>query len=221
MSFSGLAETNLENATKELQTTLAALKTADGQPIYAPEREAERIDAALVAFDGRVETQTTDLERAAKAAEAAMQSAMRDPIEQLSAADLAIANARRPFFAEDFDHLPLSELVSKAQVALAAGDKVSLVLAARYAARRVKSEDSAIRRGVAPGDPKAFRELSDLADQLVAAADPDRAAKEQAYTDATNRLNLFRSQAKATRSEYDGLASKTRASQRRVALAGW
>lgn len=138
-----LTDPQLEAARQALQKSLdiyatnqQTLFTHDGHKINAPsvhEREAARllepvtaaVDKAIAVAD-KV-TQETEAQRLAPHA---------DPTSQLSASDLADANLRRVFVAEDCETLPLDDLAQRLRAVHSGGSKPSQWLHDRYSKAR-------------------------------------------------------------------------------------
>lgn len=132
---------DIETITTEYQTSLAALKGADGQPIYAP-AEQERRQSELKAG---LESKVGSIVEGAGAEIQTLQSQLRAaeqpvaPLDNLSAEELQSATARQSFVKEDIAGLGLEELGKRLQVLLEGKDRASLFLYVRYLPARLKA----------------------------------------------------------------------------------
>lgn len=125
---------DVDQALTEYDRDLSQLQAA--QNVYtAPElarRRAEadtklysRLDSRFAEGDDLVEQRLTEARRQIALVE-------RDPVESLSAADLARASSLAPFVREAVDGLSLTDLTAELQRRRLAGDRVALALWTRY-----------------------------------------------------------------------------------------
>jgi hypothetical protein len=126
----------------------AALYRSDGQERYGSAEHAER----LAALQATVADAVGAAQEAADAIIAGQRTILLhlhegDPLDSLSSIEQTAAAARQVFIKEDCETLPPTELQARCQAALAAGDKATQYLLARYVGRRVRAADQAARDG--------------------------------------------------------------------------
>lgn len=209
-----------ENETREVDQALAGFRRKeqqlyreDGERIYSEEEHARRVEDLLQEFDQAKSRAEAEADRAVESANKTLQLEHRDPADVLTTEELARANARRAFVAEDAEALPLSELTNRMRAAVAAGEKATAFLYARYGRRRVDSELGAGRErgGLAARDAALLRTLGEVLDELDGLlVDPEAERKlSEARTsiDAAQKLKLH---AAAQRRQADGTAELQR-----------
>lgn len=205
-----------ENETQQVDQALASFRRKeqqlyreDGERIYSDEEHARRVEGLLQEFDQAKSQAEAEADRAVESANKTLQLEHRDPTDVLTAEELARANARRAFVAEDAEALPLSELTDRVRAATVAGDKATAFLYARYARRRVDSglEAGRERGGLPARDAALLRTLGEALDELDGLlVDPEaehKLSEARASLDAAQKLKLH---AATQRREADGTA---------------
>jgi pyruvate/2-oxoglutarate dehydrogenase complex dihydrolipoamide acyltransferase (E2) component len=161
----GAEARRLERAVETFERARQQTYRPDGVTrLYGPEELAEREQRALAAYDETAAEITAAVDQAV--AEAEQELAKLEgtgPIDRLTEAELARANARRAFVQEDAAGLPPEQLVPRVRAALAAGDTVDLVLWSRYLPARVQAMPAT------PARTDLVRLLADIGERL---ADP-------------------------------------------------
>lgn len=162
---------------QERNKRLAALRSANGAPIYTPAEEARRREKLEADTAAKVRDLAEGRRKSAKWSighlSPRLDELSRDPFARLSTSELERAAALRPFVLEDVERLGYDQLAERLQQA---ADKVEAALLARYMRQRVESDaQAAYSNGKAPD--RALRELSDqltaFEDELIPAAERD------------------------------------------------
>ena len=188
-----LTDPQLDAARQALQKSLdiygknqATLYTFDGKKINAPsihEREAARL---LEPVQDAVDRAVALADRVTAEVEAARLAPFSDPTSQLSAADLADANARAQFIKEDCATLPLDDLVERLRAVHASGNKASTWLHDRYAKRRWQKESAKSTQ-----DPALSMFAQTLRDIGVTGAKAGLSDEQQKRLDKAQSLRMF------------------------------
>src|SRR4051812_46343050 len=93
---------DIDRAAAQFTQEKQRLYRGDGNPVYGPEEHEVRVDALLATFDRTGEAAVEQADTAIKQAEQTLYLLEHsDPVDRLSEADLARANARAIFVRED------------------------------------------------------------------------------------------------------------------------
>ena len=111
-------------------------------PISGPDLHARQVAAIVAPLEREVERAAALADRVVSEVEAARLAPYADPTSALSAADLADANLRSRWVAEDCSELPLSDLAERLRAVHASGNRASIWLHSRYAKRRWQKESA-------------------------------------------------------------------------------
>lgn len=225
-----LTESDVQRHTRAVDDALdsyehdrAKLLRPDGTPLYVGEVHAEREAELLGRFDASVASVQSLAQKEADAIEAEELTLTADPLERLTAEDLARANTLREFVREDVEHRSIEELEQLAERWRGAGDRVRLVLLARYAGQRLAAlRDRAMAVAVQQGDPLPAPDplrarLGELVDNLrKQLADPKAPERRRELDVQVQRATAIRKHAgeahgKAHRTQ-DQLVQRMRAS---------
>lgn len=208
----------IERAAAAFTKGRAALFGDDGKPLYVAAEHDRRATALMADLDKTIASVTERADAEIAAADAELAAVTTDPLASLSAEQIARANARAAFVAQDFEVLPPAELASRCRAALAGGDKVTMFLAERGARQRFERERAAIRMddaGRAVGRmAEGAGELRDLADQLAARL-IDPAGKRAAAEKKKSAAFDLKFKAAKARADVDGSATQAADSMRR------
>ncbi len=209
--------TNIDRAADQFRAGEQALLRPDGTHKYGDAEHTERVQALLATFDRTGEAAVQHAETLIAESERTVHAlAHGDPTDRLSADDLAAANAKRAFVAEDAERLPLGDLAARCTVALAAGDTATIFLLARYARKRGEAVLAALRNGtrMSNEDTAALGDLDAALKQLdTRIADPHAASKRTQAEAAIKEARALRMHASRVRQEIDG---STAANMRRL-----
>ena len=110
--------------------------------ISGPDLHAKECARILVPLETAVDKAVQVADRVVAEVEAARLAPYADPTSALSAADLADANLRSRWVAEDCSELPLGELSERLRAVHASGNRASIWLHSRYARRRWLKESA-------------------------------------------------------------------------------
>jgi hypothetical protein len=162
--------TSLGRAEADFQRQKAALFRPDGQQRYGAAEHAERLAALQATVDeavGAAQEAADTIIGEQRTILAAFEEG--DPLDHLSATEQSAAAARKAFVQEDSETLPPTDLRARCQSALAAGDKATQYLLARYVGHRVRTADQVARDGQ-KGDlsGQERQELGRLVEELLA-----------------------------------------------------
>ena len=111
-------------------------------PISGPDLHARQVAAIVAPLEREVDKAVALADRVVAEVEAARLAPYADPTSALSAADLADANLRSRWVAEDCSELPLSDLAERLRAVHASGNRASIWLHSRYAKRRWQKESA-------------------------------------------------------------------------------
>lgn len=207
----------VEDARAKFEAGRAALYRADKEPIYGVTEHNARLGDLLAHFDASVQSYVDIQASKAQEADTAVQAVQRDPVKRLDSTEGARASQLAPFFREDFEHLPLAELVNQCQSALARNSAAELALCERYGRRRVEAERAqhpATSRTPHP-DAAQLHELGKALDTINERRTPPELAKKEAAAAKTRaELNALRRIASNTRGELDGSRRQAEAQMR-------
>lgn len=200
---------DIDRAADRFRADEAKLLRPDGTRRYSDEEHAERVAALLADFDTTANAARDHAEAAIAEAERTLHTLEHsDPVDRLTADELARANAKALFVREDAEMLPLPELTERCRVAAASGDRVAQLLYGRYATRRARTMQAAAheRGGRLPdSDLAALRDLdSVLREMNTALADPQAKAKRAKAEAARAAAQSLRFHVTHTRGEVDG-----------------
>jgi hypothetical protein len=186
-------ERRIENAAERFRAQAARLLRPDGSRLYSDQEHEQRAAALLAEYDETGAAVTEEIDRAVAEAQAELVKLEgSDPLDALTEAELARANARRAFVSEDAEALPAHQLAPRVRAVLAGDDKAELVLWARYLARRFEKTAGPERGDLAPlvrdlgerlADPKAREKRKRLERRIEigqAVEGPDRPGAQRA-----------------------------------------
>lgn len=150
--MNGITDNPLDGAREAVQRAVtkqaadrAALFTFDGKtPINAPDLHQRELDRIAKPVQDAVDRAVALADKVTAEVEALRLAPYADPTSQLSAADLADANARAQFIKEDCATLPLDDLVERLRAVHASGNKASTWLHDRYAKSRWRAESDKV-----------------------------------------------------------------------------
>jgi hypothetical protein len=131
-----------ESVHNHYEAERAKLLREDGTRRFADKEHAECQAALRTERNAVLDVVAAAADEEISRGEAA-HAAHADRSALLSAEDVAAANARRAFVAEDAQDLPLDELATRAEAAASSGDKASMFLFARYGRARAERERAA------------------------------------------------------------------------------
>lgn len=207
--FYGAEVRQLDQAAAAVERARKETFRADGVTrLYGPEELAEREARALAAYDARGAEIVAAVERAvAEAEQELVKLEGASPLDRLSEAELARANARREFVREDAAELPPDVLAQRIRAALVAGDKADLVLWDRYAGKRV----AALPAGQNRLDLATV--LREVEERL---ADPKARERREKATRKREVGKVLASRVQMRRRELDGSAARALAEAGRM-----
>ena len=113
-----------EAAQEHYEAQERALRRADGQPVYGEAETRDRLGALRAertAAMRQIQEEAGAVRAAARAEIERVENA--DPLAALSAEELAVANARRPFALDAADGLDRGDLLARLRSVLAGGDR--------------------------------------------------------------------------------------------------
>jgi hypothetical protein len=143
---------HVQRAEQNFEAARAALYRTDGQPVYSPTEHNARLGDLLAEFDQSVGSCIAVQERHAQEAETALQAVQRDPIKRLDTIEGLKATNLQAFVKEDFESLPLAELVEHCRGAMARNSAAEMALCQRYGRRRIEGEKAQYPALVVGGD---------------------------------------------------------------------
>ena len=159
----------LETAIAAYEQQLAALYRSDGQPMYTD--HAARVAALRDQLSAAIATADSQLAQRIESTNQAMARARSvDLVDLLSADELNLANAQRPYVEEDSARMSAAELQARLEAITAGDNRVSMFLWTRAATRRVAEFSAARARGdrVSDGDIVAMRQVHTLSTAIAA-----------------------------------------------------
>ena len=134
-------ERDIDAAEARYQQALAALNRPDGSPMYAPDEQREREQAARAAF-------SKDLAAISERLDAIVAVEAVDPTKTMTTVELERIGLRTPIVTEDLRNLPEAVQVARLRAALTSGERAERYVALR-AGRALLAERNA-RRGQEP-----------------------------------------------------------------------
>jgi len=142
---------SVDQAVAVYEQAVQALHLPDGKKKYSDEEHNRRQTEALAKVQSVVERAQEVAGEAREQAERDAEAASSDPSAWLTPSELATANSRALFIAEDAKRLPLPELARRGEQVLDSKDKVSIFLHARYLGQRIEAvleaDEQAMRAG--------------------------------------------------------------------------
>ena len=138
-----MAKAPVVRAIEKCNADRAALLASDGKtPIDPPATYKMKVDKALEIVTFAHDKAVALADSIAVETEKARLAPFSDPTSQLSPSDLADANLRSRWIAEDCSELPLGDLVERLRAVHASGNRASTWLHDRYAKRRWQKESA-------------------------------------------------------------------------------
>lgn len=216
-----------QTALQKLEAGRAKLLNNDGSRIYSDAEHEIRATQLLEEFNTEVEALVTQAEQRASSVEAAAANLQADPTAHLKPEELQAANLRAEFVREEAASLPLPQLLTRCQEAIAAGDKAGLFLWSRYAGQRLDTVMEQLRAADVPPtlddrsstplvaaskvpvlnfrDTMAFNKLKQLVPQMRDTLVPE-AVRNRAQTleDIQEAARTFKLRAKMLRDQASG-----------------
>ena len=132
----------IERSVTQFNTNLATIYTHDGRHIYAPGKHENELAQLGAGVEKNVAKALALADKVTQETEASRLQPYADPTAQLSPADLADANLRSRWVAEDCSTMPLGDLAERLRAVAAGGSKSSQWLHARYAKARWAKESA-------------------------------------------------------------------------------
>lgn len=132
----------IERSVTQFNTNLATIYTHDGRHIYAPGKHENELAQLGAGVEKNVAKALALADQVTQETEASRLQPYADPTAQLSPADLADANLRSRWVAEDCSTMPLGDLAERLRAVAAGGSKSSQWLHARYAKARWAKESA-------------------------------------------------------------------------------
>lgn len=220
-----IAEGRLDRAREETERARAGLLQSDGRPLYAPEEQARRLEAALRPLTDEVAATVSLAGTAEAEARATLAAPTPDPLATLDGSALQRAAALREFWREDAESLSLPALASRLLAALASGEQVQQVLALRYGQRRADQvlEDLRWRRVADPQTTAAeLRALRQALGQLASAtADPRDQRRRTEAEELARATSALRQRARHLQAVADGSDQRARDAQAALTASRW
>lgn len=210
---------DIDRAADRFRAEEGRLLRPDGTRRYSDEEHAERVAALLADFDTTARAAHDHAETTIAEAERTLHTlAHGDPLDRLTADELARANAKALFVREDCESLPLPELAERCRVALAGGDRAAQLLHGRYATRRARAMQEAAREGgrrLPDSDLAALRDLDTVLREMDAAlADPKAKARRERAEASVKEARALTFHTARVRGEVDGTTAKAMAEMR-------
>lgn len=163
-------ERDAEKAVSEFEAQKKRLFRADGSKVYGEEEHAERLDRLTTDLQEKAETVAREAEEDVAGYEReALALSYTDPSEMVPASDRGRLEASRAFVKEDSEALDAPALTKRLEAVAAGEDRVSKILHARYARRRVEALNAESKRLATEGrstGPEAARERRGLAEAV-------------------------------------------------------
>lgn len=167
-----------EQASAHVEHELRKLMRADGSPVFGPAEHRERVAAIVNAARDQFDAAAAPFLRFAEGDVADRRRQLAalgsDPLDSLTPDEQVRAAARREFVREDVERLSPGDLAGRIHAAIAADDKVTTTLYARYAADRDDVSRAPLNAAVRAlrsflGDDERFKKRSALEEQIRAA----------------------------------------------------
>ena len=182
-----MAKAAVVRAIEKCNADRAALLASDGKtPIDPPATYKMKVDKALEIVTFAHDKAVALADSIAVETEKARLAPFSDPTSQLSPSDLADANLRSRWIAEDCSELPLGDLVERLRAVHASGNRASTWLHDRYAKRRWQKESAKSTQ-----DPALSMFAQTLRDIGVTGAKAGLSDEQQKRLDKAQSLRMF------------------------------
>jgi hypothetical protein len=174
------------------EAATAELYRTDGSKRFSDDEHKERETTLKREFNAALDSIEADIEqRIATSEEKLLSLENADPTDSLTNEELARANAKRDFVADDCFNLPLKQLEKRCRSVLASGDRPTIFLYAHHAAQRVGEPKAYNPNNPAARDEEGAHEIREVVAELEAKCDPERARRlEQAKAGLSEARDL-------------------------------